>query len=58
MDCHKMRDAAYLQTCIGSRTLQMVRQKIAEVNFIVNMAYNVFHEWYENYYLCLASICF
>jgi len=43
---------------MDSRTLQMVRQKIAEVNFIVNMAYKVFHEWYENYYLCLAGICF
>ena len=43
---------------MGSRTLQMVRQKIAEVYFIVNMAHKVFHEWYENYYLCLAGICF
>ena len=31
--------------CMGSRTLQTVRQKIAEVNFIVNMAHKVFHEW-------------
>jgi predicted MarR family transcription regulator len=32
---------------MSSRSLQMARQKIAEVDFILHMAYKVFQEWQE-----------